>query len=970
MGRLRYLLAILTLFTARAHAHADANVLVINSYKKYSSVQYLNGQWQRTAIRLFANEADAYSNALAANDAAAFTGTYNVPEDLWAHMSKEKVTADFTKDKRFLALHVKRVFTVTKKNDRRYLMRFGAVAYYGEVHVNGVNVGSHKGAYTPFCLDVTRALKNDENTVVVKVINDIEPGPVNWNPETPLKHVYGPLWGMQELRGGIWQDVCLIETSRDSIAECLISTDIDKKSVTLDLTFYADRERDATLAFTLTDNKTGREVATMTRRVRLAPDGTAVVTLAYDDVTLWDMDNPQLYTLRVRIDGNADIYQDTFGFRRFEANGRNFYLNGRRVYLFGGNMYSAGYFKNPEGSRRQLPALVRSLASQKAKGYNTFRTPHAPMPEVFYRMADEVGVLIYDEWANAFTRKAHDEFYAQNEREVEEWFKMNYNRASVVMYALGNEVPVQKALFSPYAKIKALDRMNRPVSASGIMGVVSRKDKFSNAVADSGDEWLKVDFLDFHPYTGVAGDWATMPEVIAQMRDKAEAVLGVKDLPMVFWESIGFSWGGYKKAEKYPAIVSNPSVYVEELNAFAKRGWGIGGSFPAAIGFKNLADKEKGVAHGFKTNLKRISEILRFDGIDSVAGFAPWQGLLDARATEWTSQAYTPVYARIKEHDMHFSSGKTYKRTLEIVNHSSFDATISSISVKMESGTESKTLYQARNMAIAPFSPVAREFSFEAPGVDAFAAARIFIVYEYAQSGVSRSVTNTYDAVLCPARKVPVLATRPRAVAYLKEEGAVAKASERWLASLGILCDVIRSLQDAPKYSHVVVSENTFATADDTLALRGGELNAWLAGGGKLLILEQQTLKSDAPLVEGLSLAPVQGVTHGVTFNEIVAGQSPFLQGINDQRFWDYFNANAGVISKTVAYPMQADTIVLSALHKYSVGSSSFGMSLTYKKIGSGALVVSCVDVFSRLDEDGVADAYADNLFTQFLSNN
>lgn len=52
---------------------------------------------------------------------------------------------------------------------KRVLLRFGAVDYRCTVFVNGEAVGGHEGGYTPFAMDVTRALTDGENDLCLRV---------------------------------------------------------------------------------------------------------------------------------------------------------------------------------------------------------------------------------------------------------------------------------------------------------------------------------------------------------------------------------------------------------------------------------------------------------------------------------------------------------------------------------------------------------------------------------------------------------------------------------------------------------------------------------------------------------------------------------------------------------------------------------------------------------------------------------
>ena len=54
------------------------------------------------------------------------------------------------------------------KEQGRILLNFGAVDFLAEVWVNEISVGSHRGGYTPFSLDITKAVTAGENRIVVR----------------------------------------------------------------------------------------------------------------------------------------------------------------------------------------------------------------------------------------------------------------------------------------------------------------------------------------------------------------------------------------------------------------------------------------------------------------------------------------------------------------------------------------------------------------------------------------------------------------------------------------------------------------------------------------------------------------------------------------------------------------------------------------------------------------------------------
>ncbi|MEP7095159.1 MAG: sugar-binding domain-containing protein, partial [Flavobacterium sp.] len=94
----------------------------------------------------------------------------------------------------------KKQFNISKKNDSRLFLHFGAVNYIADVYLNGEKLGSHEGGFTPFQFEVTDKMKEGDNTIIVKVDNH--------RLENGL-----PGYGYDWLNfGGITRDVNLIET--------------------------------------------------------------------------------------------------------------------------------------------------------------------------------------------------------------------------------------------------------------------------------------------------------------------------------------------------------------------------------------------------------------------------------------------------------------------------------------------------------------------------------------------------------------------------------------------------------------------------------------------------------------------------------------------------------------------------------------------------------------------------------------
>ena len=112
---------------------------------------------------------------------------------------------------------------------------------------------------------------------------------------------------------------------------------------------------------------------------------------------LWDLDNPNLYTLVTTVESTngKETYQTKFGFRKTEFKINGFYLNGKRIKLVGLNRHQ-GYpfvgYAMPKSMQEEDADLLKNNI-----GVNVVRTSHYPQSEHFMNRCDEIGLLVINE---------------------------------------------------------------------------------------------------------------------------------------------------------------------------------------------------------------------------------------------------------------------------------------------------------------------------------------------------------------------------------------------------------------------------------------------------------------------------------------------------------------------------------------------------------------------------------------------
>ena len=174
----------------------------------------------------------------------------------------------------------------------------------------------------------------------------------------------------------------------------------------------------------------------------------------------WSPESPRLYD--VRFEAAGDVLRDRIGFRTVEVRGEDILLNGRPIFLRGISLHEEEIGAEP--TRAITPAAARALLGEAKHGLNAnfVRLAHYPHSEVMTRMADELGLLVWSEipvywrinWDRAGTLAAARMMLTEN-------ILRDRNRASIILWSVGNETPVSEArnafLATLVADVRRLD---------------------------------------------------------------------------------------------------------------------------------------------------------------------------------------------------------------------------------------------------------------------------------------------------------------------------------------------------------------------------------------------------------------------------------------------------------------------------------------------------------------------------------
>jgi len=442
----------------------------------------------------------------------------------------------------------KKSFDYEVKENKRLFVYFGAVNYKAEVYLNGIKLGIHEGGFTPFNFEVTSIIKSKDNFLVLKVDN------------TRHKEAVPTVNTDWYNYGGITRDVLLLEESKSFIQDYTIQLKKgDKNTIS---GFVKINNFDKSIEFV---NLIIPELK-INYKGKIDAEGKINFEIINKKIQYWSPESPKLYD--VSLEYNNQILKDQIGFRTIETQNAKIVLNGKPVFLRGISIHE----ENDKGGRANSEGdAFRLLTWAKELGCNYVRLAHYPHNENMVRLADKIGLMVWEEipvyWTVDFNRL---ETYKNAENQLVEMITRDKNRCSTIIWSMANETPISDArntfIGNLATKARTLDN-TRLISAA----LLTKSEKLNSYVDDPIAE--KLDIVAFNEYLGWYGG-------------------NLEDAEKIQWTS------------KY-----NKPVVVSEFGGGAKQG---------LHGEKNERWTEEFQEYLYIQNLKMIEKI------PNINGLSPW----------------------------------------------------------------------------------------------------------------------------------------------------------------------------------------------------------------------------------------------------------------------------------------------------------------------------------------------------------
>ncbi|MBR5661278.1 MAG: glycoside hydrolase family 2 [Bacteroidales bacterium] len=369
----------------------------------------LNGHWA------FTFDSAAAEKTLSEGDLTAMTERILVPFPWGSKLSEVESKGD-------IGWYARDIKVPSSWKGKRVFLVVGASDWDTQVWLDGKEVGSHQGGYTPFECELKDVTFGKSQTLVIKADDTASDA-----------HLYGKQ-GYGNARG-IWQTVYLEARGENFISSLHFSPDVDNSSVKVDVALAAPASQGESfkLAF-----KTGDQ-ETFTGDMQGKDKASFVIPIK--DQHLWDLDDPFLYEVTASL-GGQDKVESYFGQRKIStvfypgADYKYVALNDKPIYLqlcLDQSYHPEGFYTFPSDEFMKNEILI-----SKKLGLNGNRIHiKVEVPRKLY-WADKLGLLIMADTPN-FWGEPIPEARADWENCLRGQVERDYNHPSIFAWVNFNE---------------------------------------------------------------------------------------------------------------------------------------------------------------------------------------------------------------------------------------------------------------------------------------------------------------------------------------------------------------------------------------------------------------------------------------------------------------------------------------------------------------------------------------------------
>jgi beta-galactosidase len=328
----------------------------------------------------------------------------------------------------FISTYTKRFTLPEPLAGRRLFLDFEGAMTAATVSLNGQIYPEHKGGYVPFSFDITDAIREDTENLLVVQLDSTERTDI-----PPHGYVVDYL-----VFGGIYREVALRYVEPVYIHDVFVQPQnvlSDQPSLKVSVRIRNTSANAVTVDLSLQVAEVNA-VAQVTSELLPNEIKRVEVELPAAPFELWSLEHPKRYSLETTLMVDTqplDELSTTFGVRSTEFRDDGFYLNGERLQLFGLNRH-----QNYPYIGAAAPARLQRKDADILKyelGCNIVRTSHYPQSSHFLDRCDEIGLLVFEE-IPGWQHIGDETWKALALRDVEAMIERDRNHPSIIIWGV------------------------------------------------------------------------------------------------------------------------------------------------------------------------------------------------------------------------------------------------------------------------------------------------------------------------------------------------------------------------------------------------------------------------------------------------------------------------------------------------------------------------------------------------------
>lgn len=353
--------------------------------------------------------------------------------------------------------YYKKEIELVKDNNLSFI-NFNAVDYEATLYVNGIEIGTHKGGYTPFKFEISKYIINGKNSFILHVTDENLTNQARGK-QSYLKDSFGCFYTRTT---GIWQSVWLEKVPQAYIENVKFSAIKGKKAVNIDL----NTNTFGTVNFLITYKN--KEMANVTTTCNKHLN----INVNLLEKHLWDINKGNLYDIKISFEN--DVVYSYFGLRFIDIKENILYLNNKPI--FQRLVLDQGYYEDGIYTAKDVTEFKKDIMLAKRFGFNGARLHQKVFESNFLYECDKQGYIVWGEYPSWCIDFKDCSYLNQFKNEWKEEIERDYSHPCIITWCPLNETwevndgknnRDANFLKEAYKFTKELDKTRPCVDASG-----------------------------------------------------------------------------------------------------------------------------------------------------------------------------------------------------------------------------------------------------------------------------------------------------------------------------------------------------------------------------------------------------------------------------------------------------------------------------------------------------------------------